>query len=129
MQVLGRTYKRLYFNNNNNFIPENMADCWLDCDFLRCVHQRECLIRLVSTKSVLQVKLTEPLDMKHACLVSELKPVAGRVRLGECKGGKYYDCALEIEWPTKQNMPPPIRFVRTKKPAILQPCKKKRRIL
>jgi hypothetical protein len=93
------------------------------------VHQRECLIRLVSTKSVLQVKLTEPLDMKHACLVSELKPVAGRVRLGECKGGKYYDCALEIEWPTKQNMPPPIRFVRTKKPAILQPCKKKRRIL
>jgi hypothetical protein len=82
---------------------------WLDCDFLRHVHARSCIVRVRSTGAVLQIGLGCPLDTARACMVSPLKPVPCRLQLADGLQAR----ALSVEWPEPMSsMPPPIRFQR-----------------
>ena len=93
---------------------------WVDCDLLRHVHRQECVVRLNKTGAIVQVRLTEPLDVARACLVCALKPVPGRIQLGEpCeKDGVFAGSVLVVDWPVASHgsMPPPIRYTRVPRP-------------
>lgn len=92
---------------------------WLDCQFLRYIGRQECVIRLVSTGAIIQIKLRDPLDVTRACILSALKPANGRVLLGRADDGQPFnqDCVVDVDWPSKLTnsppMPPPARFERT----------------
>jgi len=86
---------------------------WLECQFLRRISRAECVIRLLSTGAILQIKLKDPLDITRACLLSALKPADGKVLLGPFEQEEYTDCLVDITWPDPfYSIPPPAPFVR-----------------
>lgn len=85
---------------------------WLDCEFLRHVGRTGCVVRLVSSGAVMQVRLVQPLvDLARACLVMPLKPTPCRIRPSKDPEAEGYE--LDIEWPRcHASLPPPQRFTR-----------------
>lgn len=85
---------------------------WTDCQFLRPIGPRSCVVRLEKTGAILQITLREPLDITRACLACPTKPIPARVRLAEDLAEQ--PCELAIAWPESavQPMPAPLRFVR-----------------
>lgn len=86
---------------------------WTDCHFLRPVGSRSCVVRLAGTGAILQICLTEPLDITRACLACPTRPIPARIRLVEDLAQD--SCELDIAWPASiPSMPPPCRFIRKK---------------
>jgi hypothetical protein len=97
---------------------------WLPCQFIRPVGSRSCVIRVDATGATLQIGLLEPLNMSKACMITPLKPIAARIRLGEAG---FNECELHINWPEPvQDMPPPLRFQRMSKSAPGQKSKRRK---
>jgi hypothetical protein len=89
---------------------------WTDCQFLRPLGSRACVVRLETSGAILQIALQDPVDITKACLACPTKPVPARVRLAEDLERGHSE--LEIEWPADRLppsmaiMPPPNRFIR-----------------
>ena len=97
---------------------------WVDCQFMRYLGQRECVVRLVSTGAIISLKLREPLDTPQACLLCATNPAPCRVLLGPLANQTFTDCEMELARPMiYKSMPPPLRFQRGK----LTPSSRKRR--
>jgi len=90
---------------------------WQECEYLRHLGRGACVVRLCSTGAVIKAILREPMtDLSRACLISPIKPVSSRIRLLQGQGEQdAFLCDLEVEWPPPVKLPPPARFLRSKK--------------
>lgn len=89
-----------------------------DCQLLRRVGQKLCVIRLTDTGAIVQIGLNEPMDATRAALVCPMKPVPARVWFNTNDAKLLEECRLEIDWPAciTSYMPPPVRFQRRARP-------------
>ena len=91
----------------------NASEKWIDCEFIRFLQRDACVIRILETGALVQVGLSEPLDLTRACVVSALYPVPARVMLGDFSKGCFKECKLEINWQDRCVMAgPPTRYVK-----------------
>lgn len=96
---------------------------WADCQFLRPVGSRSCVVRLAQTGAIMQITLQDTLDVTRACMACPTRPMPARVRLSEDTAQD--PCELDVTWPESiAVMPPPMRFIRQTRAA---PRKVKRR--
>lgn len=85
------------------------GDEWLPCDLMRALTRRSCVIRLHDTGAVMQIHLSEPLEITRACLACALLPITGLVRLGPFENHQYTGCAIHLSY-TDMVFPAPMRF-------------------
>ena len=86
-----------------------------DCQFMRYLNPRECVVRLMTTGAIISIRLATPLNAAQACLVTAINPVQGRVGLGPLNHNRFDGCLLDVTWPPNMRvMPPPVRFQRRK---------------
>lgn len=112
-----------------------MTDAFVPCQFMRSKSKQVCVIRLQSTGVILEIELSDPLDVTRACLVCATKPVDAAVRLGDWEDGMHRKCDIRVAWPcplvggASGNygvVPPPMRYIRRASTRFVHPPNHKR---
>jgi hypothetical protein len=97
------------------------GETWVHCHYVRFLQRDACVVKIESSGALVHIKLTQPVDVSRACLVTAIYPVPARVCLGRYSEGCYHDCKIEIDWQAgewgkhQQVHPPPTRFERSNK--------------
>lgn len=87
-----------------------------ECRILRTLHKTNCIIQLQETGAIIEIQVSQPLEVTKACLVCATHPVRARVKLGRMHNNVFYDCELtDVQWPGPQTFPPPARYQNKKR--------------
>lgn len=72
----------------------------LECQVIRCMGPRKCVIRLNSTGAIIPITLTHQLPPSCSPHATVLKPVDAKVLLGKFTVDWFEDCELrDVAWP------------------------------
>lgn len=91
----------------------------VECQLIRCMGPRKCVIRLNSTGAIIPIALNHALNASSSPHVTVLSPVDAKVLLGRFTVDWFEDCELrDVAWPEtpRQSFPPQRLHKRKRRP-------------